>query len=71
MRTLKKYRIYYPHYGDTETVKSRTVHCHRIDVDNDENSRCVLRCVVEADDPALNSEVAAFANWNYYLEVKT
>lgn len=75
---LKKFRVYYTEYTDgtdydgksisSTKRKSKVVTCHRIDVNNVENGSCVLECVNGPDDGY--EVVAAFRNWDYFLEMK-
>jgi len=66
---LNKYRVYYTDWdGEISKRKSKVVTCHRIDVNNVENGSCVLECVNGPDDGY--EVVAAFRNWDYFLEVQ-
>lgn len=66
---LNKYRVYYTDWdGETSKRKSKVVTCHRVDVENVENGSCVLECVNGPDDGY--PVVAAFRNWDYFLEMK-
>ena len=66
MSDLKKFRIYW-RIGDgvNPTIKSKVVTCTRVDVNNVANGSCVLECI-SGD---LQEVVAAFNNWDYFVEV--
>lgn len=66
---LKKYRVYFTEWdGETSKRKSKVVTCHRVDVENVENGSCVLECRSGMEDG--HGVVAAFRNWDYFLEVQ-
>lgn len=66
MSDLKKFRIYWLKYEDGNYKhRSRLVTCTRVDVNNVANGSCVLECI-SGD---LQEVVAAFNNWDYFVEV--
>lgn len=66
MSDLKKFRIYWRVYdGEKQKYKSRLVTCACVDVNNVPNGNGVLECI-SGD---LQEVVAAFNNWDYFVEV--
>lgn len=71
-RNQRKFKVYFNHYeaqSSSFRQKSRTVTCDRVDVDNKEHASCVLECISVQEEPFSTETVAAFQNWNYFVEV--